>query len=321
MEAATAAPATIADGVYEDMTMEEYLAVGRPTLDKETGELVAPEERFISSGIVKEMFWKSEFHALQKLTGEAHKDSSARQKLGSLTHTAVLEPEKMETAYKVLPRADGRVFTKDDGTPSKTPRNTVKYKEVVRNMREARANRGKEFMEWEQVQAAKLVVEGVERCRDAKALIEAPGQIELTVIATDPITGLRVKCRFDKWLTEVGWDLNLKGCRSAKFWNFQKDVSQMHFIGAGFYKMVAEWAGLEWKRSVILALELDPPHVVKPWEMYPDVIDGGERVTRWGLDRLAKAIESETWPAYGDQIEGMALTEFAYRQIDERLEQ
>ena len=319
-EAATAeAPSTIRDGVYEDMPMVDYLAIGRPTLDEETGELVKPAEYFISSGIVKSLYWKSEFHALQQLTGEAHKDSSARQKLGSVTHTAVLEADKLDDAYVLLPEPDGKVFTKADGTPSDNPKNTKGYRDAVKKLIEDNPN--KELVEHEHIVAAHLVVAGIDRCRDAKALIEAPGQIELTVIATDPITGLRVKCRFDKWLTDVGWDLNLKGCRSAKFWNFQKDVSQMHFIGAGFYKMVAEWAGLEWKRSVILALELDPPHVVKPWEMYPDVIDGGERVTRWGLDRLAKAIESETWPAYGDQIEGMALTEFAYRQIDERLEQ
>lgn len=307
------------DGIYEDVPMADYLALGRPTLDEKTGTLLAPEEHFISSGIVKEVFWKSEYHALMKLTGETHKDSSARQKLGSLTHTAVLEPDKMERAYKVLPRADGRVFTKDDGTPSKTPRNTVKYKEIVRNMKDARANRGKEFVEYEQVQAAHAVVGGVRRCEDAQFLIDAPGQVELTIIATDPTTGLRLKARFDKWL-EVGWDLNLKGCRSAKFHNFQRDVSNMHFIGAGFYKHVAELAGLTVKRSIILALELDPPHVCKPWECWPDVMDGGERVTHWGLAKLAKAIEADTWPAYGHQIGGMALTEFAYRAIDERLE-
>lgn len=305
------------DGLYEDMPMEDYLALGRPTVNEETGELVAPDELFVSSGIVKELFWKSEFHAYQKLIGETHKDSSARQKLGSLTHTAVLEPDLMDDAYFVLPEPDGNVFTKADGTPSKTPRNTVAYKETVREL--IAANPGKEAAEYEQIVAANNVKLGINRCEDAKFLIDAPGQVELTILATDPITGLRLKARFDKWL-EVGWDLNLKGCRSAKFYNFQRDVSNMHFIGAGFYKMVAEWAGLTVKRSIILALELDPPHVAKPWEMYPDVMDGGERVTRWGLDRIAKAIEANHWPAYGDQIEGMALTEFAYRAIDERLD-
>lgn len=319
MVATAEKPSVIEDGIYEDMSMADYLATGRPTLDKETGELVDPDEHFISSGIVKELYWKSEFHALQKLTGEAHKDSSARQKLGSVTHTAVLEPALMDDSYVLLPQPDPKVFTKGDGTVSTNVKATKAYKDHVAQLKAA--NPDKEPVEHEHIVAAHAVVAGIGRCADAQALIEAEGQVELTVIATDPVTGLRVKCRYDKWLTKVGWDLNLKGCRSAKFYNFQKDVSQMHFIGAGFYKMVAEWAGLEWKRSVILALELDPPHVVKPWECYPDVIDGGERVTRWGLDRLAQAIETETWPAYGSRIEGMSLTEFAYSHIDERLEQ
>ena len=308
----------IEDGVYPAMSMADYLAIGRPTLNLETGELEQPEEYFISSGIVKRLYWESEFHALMDLTGEIHRDSSARQKLGSLTHTAVLEPDLLDDSYVVLPEPDPKKYTKADGTPSTNVKGTKDYKEAVLALKEA--NPDKEAVEYEDIIAAHRVVEGVSRCEDARFLIEKPGQIELTVIATDPETGLRLKARFDKWL-EVGWDLNLKGCRSAKFSKFQKDVSNMHFIGAAFYKHVAELAGLEWKRSIILALELDPPHVVKPWEMYPDVIDGGERVTRWALDRISRCMVNNVWPAYGDQIEGMALTEYAYAQIEERTAQ
>jgi len=304
----------IEDGVYPDMPMQEYLAIGRPTLDEGTGELVQAEEAMISSGIVREMYWSSPYHARQKMLG-IQKDSSARQRLGSLTHTAILEPHLMDDAYVVLPEPDGKKFPKADGTPSDTPRNTKAYKEAVAKLQED--NPSKEAVEYEHIVAATAVQAGVERCEDAKFLIDKPGQIELTVIATDPETGLRCKARFDKWL-EIGWDLNLKGCRSAKFERFQKDISNMHFIGAGFYKMVAEWAGLPWKRSIFLALELDPPHVVKPWECGPDVIDGGERVSRWALDRLAECIKKDVWPAYGDQIESVSLTEYAYQQIDER---
>ena len=50
-------------------------------------------------------------------------------------------------------------------------------------------------------------------------------------------------------------------------------------------------------------------------------MDGGERVSRWALDKLAKAIEKDEWPAYGNRITGMALTEYAYSLIDERTTQ
>ena len=56
MESTTLVPPTIEDGIYEDMPMDEYLAIGRATLDKETGELVLPEEYFVSSGIIKELY-------------------------------------------------------------------------------------------------------------------------------------------------------------------------------------------------------------------------------------------------------------------------
>lgn len=302
------------DGIYEDMPMADYLAIGRPTVDEETGELVNPEEWFVSSGIVKEVYWHTEFHALDKLTSP-DTEGGARQALGSLVHTAILEPHLMDDAYVILPKPDPLVHTTAEGEPSKSPRSTAAYKTEVEQL--GLANPGKELVEYKQIVAATNVQLGVERCEDAKLLIDEPGKVELTVIATDPETGIRLKGRFDKWL-DRGWDVNLKGCRSAQFHRFQKDVSNIHFVGVGFYKYLAEWAGLPWEKSIILALELDPPHVAKPWEMYPDVIDGGERVTRWALDRLAKAMKTKNWPAYGDRIEGMALTEFAYKRIDER---
>lgn len=306
----------LADGIYEDMPMSEYLALGKPVVDQATGEIVSTES-FISSSIVKEMYWRSEFHALRKLQG-ADEDDTARKRLGSLVHTAVLEPHLLDVDFYVLPEPDPEKYRTGDGSVSKNVRATSAYKEAVAAC--AAENLGKTAVEASDLHACALIREGIERCEDARLLCAAEGRIELTVLATDPVTGLRVKGRFDKLLTNR-WDLNLKGCRSARFHQFQRDVSNIHFIGAGFYKLLADWAGIPLAKSVILALELDAPHVVKPWELYPDVLDGGERVTRWALDRIALAMKRESWPAYGDRIEGMALTEEAYRRIDERLEE
>ena len=296
--------------------MADYLAIGRPIVDPETGEITEVEP-VVSSGVIKELYWHSEYHALQKLRGEGD-DDSARKRLGSLTHTAVLEPHLLDTEFIVLPEPDPEKFRTANDEPSSKPRATQAYKEAVKALKEA--NPDKIAVEYDDLVATTLITQCIDRCEDARLLIEAPGKVELTVLARDPITGLRAKARFDKWL-DCGWDLNIKGCRSAGFHRFQRDVSNMHFVGAGFYKMVAEWAGLEWTKAVILALELDAPHIAKPWEMGADVIDGGERITRWGLDRLALAMRNDSWPAYGDRIEAMSLTDHAYRRIDERTEE
>lgn len=135
---------------------------------------------------------------------------------------------------------------------------------------------------------------------DARPALEAAGWPEASVFATDPETGLPLRCRFD-YLAEghhVGIDLKTAG-RGASLRQFTRAIEDFGYdVQHGHYVHTAQLAELPVETMAFIAIETDPPHGVNVI-----VLDQGwsemamQRARRARL-RYAECLASGEWPAY-----------------------
>ena len=92
------------DGWYPDTDMETYLAWP-----------------VVSGSVLGVFAGRTPLHVYHALHYQDQDAQTAVFQLGSLTHTAVLEPDKLEAEYYVLPDPDPTVYTTKTGEPSKNP--------------------------------------------------------------------------------------------------------------------------------------------------------------------------------------------------------
>jgi exodeoxyribonuclease VIII len=224
--------------------------------------------------------------------------------IGTALHCAVLEPERFATDYMLLKEV--------------TDRRASAYKEACK------------------VWSAECVLTGAEADRVAgmqeSALsnqylaqyLGAPGRCELSVYATDPETGVLVKCRFDK-LTDSGFAVDLKKTQDLR--DFGKSVASYGYhMQAAFYSDVWEWAtGERLAGFVFAAVEEQMPHASAPLTLDAEALDIGRMLYRKALNQYADCLNTDEWPGIAMppaelQLPGWYINQFeidAEVQIDE----
>lgn len=144
---------------------------------------------------------------------------------------------------------------------------------------------------------------------DAKKLLEAKGEPELTGIFNDPETGERGRIRIDRWL-ELGWSIDVKtvdvGRGSAdRFvrhaWNMGMHVQQ------GWYGHGSGVLQRPLTRHVIMVAERGFPYLVQPYLLPPALVDYGRIRALESLRALSECRRSGHWPGYSDQVEELQL--------------
>lgn len=228
--------------------------------------------------------------------------ATRNMEIGTAIHTALLEPERFAAEYVLLRDvADRRAAAYKAAT-------AVHGTERVLVSHEADDVAGMQ----ESVYANPI----------AAAWLKNPGIRELSVFATDPETGLPVRCRFDI-LTECGHGIDLKKTQDAREDAFSRAVhSYRYHVQAAFYSDVYEWAtGQRLESFRFLAVEQSAPNACRVYRLDETAIQEGRREYREDLNRFAACLVTDTWPAYectDDDV--ISLPEWRIRQIENDLE-
>jgi len=153
----------------------------------------------------------------------------------------------------------------------------------------------------------------------AAALLRG-AKTELTVVWTDPVTGLACKSRVDAFNRVDGWPtvVDLKTAEDASPARFPWACERYgyHFQGAHYLAGLDELAPLQ-RRFVMVVVEKSPPHAVACYELSPASLELGQHLVRAALDTCAKCVEAGEWPAYPVGIQSIVLPERAFRVMDE----
>lgn len=239
---------------------------------------------------------------------------SAAMAMGTLVHTALLEPEQM-SEYRVLDD-----YTKK-GLLEKAQWSGSKAKEFSKRLGS--------FQEWAKegpladesdMATALEIARAVSKLPVGKQLETA--ETEVSVFATyEAAEGpIRIKGRIDALMRDEKLIIDVKTTRpgGGSAMAFGKTAWNFGYLQqAGYYKLLCELAGVTINRFAILCVETEAPYCPVVYQIPPEGLRWAYHESMQLLDRLSRCMAAKDWPGYENQI--ISLPGFAQAEIEEDL--
>ncbi|WP_048890679.1 PD-(D/E)XK nuclease-like domain-containing protein [Mycobacterium heckeshornense] len=145
----------------------------------------------------------------------------------------------------------------------------------------------------------------------------ADGEAEVSLYATDPATGVRLRARPD-WMTQRDgrlWLVDLKTCANADPRDFGRTAYMFGYhLQMAWYVTVARLLELDPAPVFVFVLvEKEPPYLVSVVELDGEAFALGCRQMRLAIDTYRACSEWDEWPGYGDGIEPVSLPPWVFR--------
>ncbi len=143
----------------------------------------------------------------------------------------------------------------------------------------------------------------------ARRLLELPGDSEVSMFATDPLTGVRLRGRADR--IAGAQILDVKSMVDITTRSLLRVVNDYGYdLQAEAYRFLYELVKGEVAEPVVLiCTEKEPPYDVRVVRLGDDWIDGGWRKLRRAIEIYAACVEAGSWPGIDDvdgEIEELA---------------
>jgi hypothetical protein len=150
----------------------------------------------------------------------------------------------------------------------------------------------------------------------AAQLLDSRTETELTVIWTDPETGVRCKLRTDGIAAGVV-TFDLKTCPDASPREFEKSIFNWGYHRQGaFYLDGLREVGFEVETFCVIAVEKTAPFGVCVYEIQEEALRIGREENARLLRIWAECEASDHWPCYPTTIQTIGLPRWAARQLE-----
>ncbi len=226
------------------------------------------------------------YHAYK--TGLIKREETRALVIGTLCHLAVLEPERLATAYAVRPA--GLDFRTKDG---KAWRDAQGDSPIL-----------------DETEAAMLdgMSKSVAAHPAAAALLDG-AQREVSLFK-EHRTGLRLKGRLD--VLGNGYVADVKTAEAGDAGGFAAAVFRYNYhVQAAMY---CQLAGVE--RFTFIAVEKAPPYAVAVYDLSAKALQVGMNSLNYALDTIALCTDAGEWPAYANEVQTLDLPGWAYKQLE-----
>lgn len=273
--------------------------MSRPTEARNDGcYMLTMAEYLASDGVSKhglDWFAKSPEHYRDYRAGILAEEQTDAMKFGSLLHALVFEDRRDFVVFPV---------TYPSGNEMKPWHGGANYCKA-----------------WETEQTLPVVSqhEALLLGRWSEAILKHPlaapllkeGKPEVSMFATDPDTGLLLKCRSD-WQRPKGI-VDLKTTTNAATWAFSREIHQRRYhVQAAMNCHVAGLLGLDMPDFYFIALEKGEVPRINVRLLSQKAIGLGLVELNSSLVELAECLETNRWPGYcGDEIETIELPPYA----------
>lgn len=212
------------------------------------------------------------------------REASAAQDLGSAIHMAVLEPEKFDEHYAVMPKVDRR---------------TKAGKETVAEWEEK--NKSKKPLDQEDFDTVLRVTKRIANDEFFSRFF-IPGVKERSFFAKDELTNLILRCRPDNFVPNEngGWIVDLKTTEDSSRHAFHRDIAKYGYdTQMAFYVDVVEVAtGKRPEGAVIVAVEKSMDCDVTVTFFSEEELALHRRRYRGWLERYAACLKTGIWEGY-----------------------
>lgn len=231
----------------------------------------------LSSSELRALYFKSPYHYKYLKEHPEHDEYKKFYEQGTLIHTMILEPQRVEDSLYVM---------------------NAEYKDfrtkAAREERDEALQQNKNVLLYDDYLEVKTIVE----CYKQNPLIQTyltEGEAELSIFWDDPETGLKCKCRPD-YLT-AQYLIDVKSCGDLD--KFEQTVRNYNYhVQAAHY---LNGTGLD--NFFILALSKQPPYDVELFVLDEDYIRRGKEICRGAIDTLSHCINTDNWPnRYGVEL-------------------
>lgn len=266
-------------GVFYDMLEQEYRA--QTAIAGSDAKHILPP--------------KTAAHYAANMAGETKREQTRSMLLGTMSHLAVLEPNKLDAGFVEKP-ADIDFRTK----AGKEWRASVGDTPVL-DADEARAVRG---------------IRDSIAAHDAARELLAECDTEVALFG-EHRTGLWIKGRVDALKVESDNEAIIVDVKTtsagADYGTFSRQAAQLNYhLSAAWYCHLCGLNGLPPARFYWVVVEVTPPYAVAVYEIHPDALDLGVGMMNDALDLIAQCEDAGEWPGYGDGVETLNLPAWAY---------
>ncbi len=227
--------------------------------------------------------------------------STPEQIIGTVTHSAILEPDLLGTACWVRPET----YENKKGDTKKWTGNAGECKDWLVAHEDRPVIRQNDF---DRVMGMR---ESVLAHESAAAALKN-GAAETCFFADDPETGLPLKCRTD-WLSG-NTIIDLKTTDDAREEAFYFSILKYGYdVQAAFNLDMAKWVGVPKDYFLFIAIEKDAPYAVAVYELSADFIEAGREKYRRYLSIIDHCVKTDSWPGYDPSIKSISLADWSKR--------
>lgn len=222
---------------------------------------------------------------------ENPQEPTEAMKLGTLVHTAVLEPDRFADEVVVGQKFDRR---------------TTAGKLAAAEFEAQHA--GKDVLDVETYDSLHAIRAAVYAHPAAAKALSDIANVEASMFWTDPDTGIECRCRPDAFRTN-DVIVDLKTTKDASPYGFAKSIfNYRYFVQAPFYMDGFRAAtGREPKGFVFIAVETEPPHLVAVYVLNEIDLIRGRATYKQDLSTLKRCLELDEWPGYPEAVQELRL--------------
>lgn len=245
--------------------------------------------------------------------------------LGRLSHAAILRPEDPLETITVQPEerpaqeGDSAVKQKKVGVGDMVPwHNGSKF---CKAWNQNQADAGNVVVSQKEYDTLKGVVTSIAAHPVASRTLRA-GFAEISVFKQywrsfeNRQRMILRKARMD-WVTLANSIVDVKTCMDARDEVFGESMYRL-----GYYRQAAYYLDI-WNDAnpddlktnfVFIAVEKKPPYAVNVFDVHPRAIEAGRDAYQRDLNILMTCYETDSWPAYREDIRGLDLPAWAYKK-------
>jgi len=236
-------------------------------------------------------------HYAAHMAGETKREQTKAMLLGTMSHLAVLEPNKLDAAFVEKPEGKEGDFRTKEGKEWKAKMGNT----PILDSDEARAVRG--------------IRDSIAAHDAAKALL-AGCDSEVAMFA-EHRTGLWIKGRVDALKVESDNEAIICDVKTtsagADYGTFSRQAASLNYhVSAAWYCHLAGLNGLPPCRFYWIAVETSAPFAVAVYEIHPDALDLGVGMMNDALELIAQCEDAGEWPGYAPEVQCLNLPSWVY---------
>jgi exodeoxyribonuclease VIII len=234
-------------------------------------------------------------HYAAHMAGETKREPSKAMMLGTMAHLAVLEPQKLDTAFVEKP--EGIDFRTKLGK---------EWKESVGAM---------PVLDQDEARAVRGIRDSIAAHDAAKALLA--GCDSEVAMFSEHRSGLWIKGRVDALKVESDNEAVIVDVKTtsagADYNTFSRQAASLNYhVSAAWYCHLAGLNGLPPCRFYWIAVEVAPPYAVAVYEIHPDALDLGVGMMNDALGLIAQCEDDGVWPGYAPEVQCLNLPSWVY---------